>query len=62
MKFLLDIVFLIGALGTIGRYVGIEFFKENSTLFLILFVAGGFGRLVFSMKEQKNSDEVKSQK
>jgi hypothetical protein len=60
MKSILNAAFLIGAIGTIGKYVGIEFFKENKIWFQSLFWIGGFGRLIFSMKEQKDSNEVKS--
>ena len=57
MKIFLDIMFYIGGLGTVCRYIGWEFFKEHSTWFLILFIGGGLGRLVLSTREQKHSEE-----
>ncbi|MGN1400897.1 MAG: hypothetical protein ACI4XL_05290 [Bacillus sp. (in: firmicutes)] len=53
MRVFLNILFVVGAIGTIGKYIGIDFFKEYSVWFLVLFVGGGLGRMILANKEVK---------
>ncbi|BDG34057.1 hypothetical protein [Parageobacillus thermoglucosidasius] len=62
MKILFDVLFLIGGIGTLCKYIGIDFFQENSTWFFILFAGSGLVRLVFFTTKQETANEAKNHK
>ncbi|MCM3597478.1 hypothetical protein M4D55_17035 [Metabacillus idriensis] len=51
MRILLNIIFFIGAAGTIAKYAGVDFFVENSLIFLIMFAGSAIVSIYLRTKE-----------
>ncbi|MBM7583712.1 hypothetical protein JOC86_000249 [Bacillus pakistanensis] len=58
MKAIFNGLVLIGVLGSIGKYMGFEFLKENSLWFLIILVAGLVGRDIFARTGHRESNST----
>jgi hypothetical protein len=59
MKAIFEGLVLIGAIGSLGKYLGFEFLKENSLWFLIILVIGLVGRTIFARIGHAESNTTK---